>query len=567
MRRENPLLTRLRQVGWVAMAALGVLFLYLVFMVSQFRGLTDPNACDYAQIGRNLAQGKGFTTDFIKPLSLARVQKIADHPDLTYAPLHPALISLLLRLTGDTTEATDRAVALATGIPFLLSVIVVFVLGSQLFDTRAAWLAVALYATNAAFLAYAISGLEVCLLALLVSVLLLLLYGQGRLPQHRILLMAAAGIVFGLIYLTKYIWIAALVPVVVYLWYSVAGRQRRTVLAVFAITFVIVILPWCYRMYTVTGNPFFTFRWQEMIMQTRTNPGNTLYRSYLQDVPSFPAYLVEHPREIYEKTRRGTAEMYGVLATLAGPYLSAFFIVAIMLRLGSAGFERLRYLLYAMFACVFIALVFVLAAPRLLSPLAPIVTVISCGFFFRVLQQRLEPLPPKQHRTYLGLAIGVLVVLQVFPTALAITVQRRPGEEAPAREMIAWCQDVAQRTDGPIITDVPWLIAWYGQREAIWLPRTIHDLRGMERDFGKFKWLLLTPTVSRVRAIERTGDWVNAWQIGTRMDIAFEGFAVHRRLGDGSWILFKRVPGLETTGESAGEEESPPTVNPWDVEG
>ncbi len=554
---------QLKQVGIVAMVALGIIFWYLVFMAGQFRGLMDPNACDYAQIGRNIAQGEGFTTDFVRPLSLARVPNISEHPDLTYPPLHPALIALLMRGVGDDPASMDRRVALATGIPYLLCVVVVFMLGYYLFNRQVAWLAVALFATNLVVLRSAVSGLEVCLLSLFVSSLLLVVYLLARDERHRVPLAVVAGLLLGLVYLTKYIWIVALVPVLLYIWFSVDARQRTRIMGVFLATFIVVIMPWCVRMYRVSGNPFFTLRWQEMKMGTRTNPGNTLYRSYLQprEVPGYAAYCIAHPREIFDKIRNGIATLYAVPAQDVGVFLAAFFIVGIMVPLGRRPFERLRYLIYALFVCMIIALAFVVPASRLLDPLIPIVTVISCGFFFRVLQQRLEPLAPREYRRYMGVAIGLLGIAHVFPTLLVMTLPRNTPDAGPERQVIALCQQVGELVDGPVVTDVPWLIAWYGKREAIWLPKTIEDLHNMEGTFGKFKWLLLTPMVARAQASERTGEWINAWRLGTRIDITFEGFRVYRRVGSpqgggSQWILFKRVPGLPESGRPPAQADS-----------
>ncbi len=179
--------------------ALALVFVYLIFMAGQFKGLSDINAMDYAQVGRNLAQGEGFTTNFIKPLSLTRDLSLDRHPDLSYPPIHPWLISVVMRAIG----MHGRAAALASGIPFLLSVPLIFIFALWIFDQRVAWLAVALYVTNVAMLRYSISGLEVPLLALWVTGLFMILYQYAQHRQYRPPLAAAAGLVLGLIYLTK----------------------------------------------------------------------------------------------------------------------------------------------------------------------------------------------------------------------------------------------------------------------------------------------------------------------------------------------------------------------------
>ena len=54
--------------------------IYCTYAWSQFRGLDDPQAMEYAQIARNLATGKGFTTQCIRPVDLWRPKQIGSQP-------------------------------------------------------------------------------------------------------------------------------------------------------------------------------------------------------------------------------------------------------------------------------------------------------------------------------------------------------------------------------------------------------------------------------------------------------------------------------------------------------
>jgi len=210
----------------------------------------------------------------------------------------------------------------------------VFVLTGWFFDQRTAWLATALHFTNIEILHYAISGLEVCLLSLWLLILFMVLYQYARRTDLQPALAGAVGLLIGLIYLTKYIWVVALIPVLIYLYYSTESHTR--------VVFAVVISPWCYRNYQVSGNPFFTWRWYEVVMNTRTNPGMTLYRSLPEKLPNPVTYALIHPLEIYEKLRAGVANLYSVPARIAGVYATALFIVAILVPLGTRDFERLR---------------------------------------------------------------------------------------------------------------------------------------------------------------------------------------------------------------------------------
>ena len=54
-----------------------ILFLATVYHLTEFRNMSAPEAMDSAQLARNVAEGRGFTTQYIRPASLYLVQKHA----------------------------------------------------------------------------------------------------------------------------------------------------------------------------------------------------------------------------------------------------------------------------------------------------------------------------------------------------------------------------------------------------------------------------------------------------------------------------------------------------------
>ncbi len=539
MRADPRWQERAPRIVTYILIALALIFLYLVFMAGQFHGLTDANAMDYAQIAQNLAQGEGFTTNFIKPISLTVNSSIAHHPDLTHPPLHPWLTSLVMRAIG----TNDRAAALASGIPFLLTVPLVFMLTSWIFDRRTAWLATVLHFTNFEILRYAISGLEVCLLSLWLLALFMVLYQYAQSRDLQPALAPAVGLLIGLIYLTKYIWVVALIPVLIYLYYSTEARVRFRTLLVVVVVFAAVISPWCYRNYQVSGNPFFTWRWYEIVMNTRTNPGMTLYRSLPDKLPNPLTYVLLHPMEIYEKLRAGVVSLYNVPARIAGVYATPLFIVAILVPLGTKNFERLRYLLYTVLGLIIVALLFVAAAPRLLYPVAPLLTVVAAAFFFRILLPLVQDYVGPLRRRYTALGIAVFMLLHTTPLLFALTVRRRPEQRPLIQQTQDWAAQAKELGGAPIITDQPWLLAWHNDMTAVWLPKTGADLQRIQQRVGQLPWMLLTPGVTRNQIAERTKEWVQLWrQAVARETTPYYGFVVTERIGDGTWVLLRKHP-------------------------
>jgi len=519
------------------MLFLGTLLIYLVFTVSRFERITDINALDYAQVARHVARGEGFTTSFIKPLSLVYNKSVENHPELTYPPLHIGWTSLVMRVMGP----TDKAVSHSSGLAFLLTSPLVFLLALRLFDLRTASLATILYATNGNFLDYAISGLEASLLGLLVTGFLFSLYLAAKAGRREMLFVAAAGALMGLIYLTKDVWVLAAIPALVYL-VKMREERRLARAGVFVGLAVLVALPWLVRNYNLTGNPFFTLRATELLGQTRAYPGNSLYRRYAEYIPNFVVFAASNPRAVFDKCRSGLALFYPRVAGMAGIFLTPFFLVAILTRLGDEDFERWRNSIYAMLVIVALALTLLIAAPRLLAPLGPAMTVIATAYFWRLVNERTAHHKHERKKSRaITIAVAVLVAAHVFPFVLAVTPGPRAAEATPDAVNAA-CEQLAERTEGAVLTDMPWAVAWVADRDAVWLPQAQLDLNKLESAVGPFRWMLLTPLLPQLAAAEDLQQWADVWRAAQRGDIKHGRFGVRGRLADSTWILFERLP-------------------------
>jgi hypothetical protein len=111
-----------RGARWLNYAALTLIVLALAVWYDThcYHNFSAPAAMDAAQVGRNLAEGKGFTTECIRPFSIYLLQKhngaaIASkapgmiradpgevygrHPDLANAPVYPVVLAALFKAT------------------------------------------------------------------------------------------------------------------------------------------------------------------------------------------------------------------------------------------------------------------------------------------------------------------------------------------------------------------------------------------------------------------------------------------------------------------------------------
>jgi 4-amino-4-deoxy-L-arabinose transferase-like glycosyltransferase len=550
-------------VGWFIVLSVGVL-LFLLFMSKELDAITDIDALDYAQLARNMAQGNGYVTQFVRPLSLAKVPVLDHHPEMTFMPLHPLVMAGFMRIVGANKSAADLkvAVGLSSAIPFLLTLILIYLLGLRLFDRRVAVIGTLFMAVSLWVLRCSISGLEAPLLGLLFTALIWVLY-LGIDSKRRTWWMLLGGGLVGLLALTKEVWGLALLPVLWYVSFGIPRLERRArwvaLVAVFG-GFVVAILPWCIRQGLVTGNPFFTWRWYEMVMETQTNPANTLYRSYRAGLQSPLQLAVLHPKELYQKVLAGIATLYNGLPTAIGPYVAAFFFVAILFPMGDRRFERLRYLLYSSYLLVFVALVLILPSPRLLYPVVPLASLIAAACFMRVLTPAVKRVNPRlERRATLG-AITALVLIQATPLLTELLHPMPPDELQILRQQQDLAKAVAEDTTGPLVADQPWLMAWYGERTAIWLPRSWDDLDRLEQDIGQVRFLLLTPWIAQYTSSEHAGEWMQMWQQAQGPNPQPQhGFAVYR-IYPGNWVLFVRVPRLPANAPAPPANAAPASV-------
>src|SRR6476619_3464650 len=122
--------------------------LALFYFMHEFRGLATSQAMDQAQIGRNIASGKGWRTNFIRPRAVGQLQ--AHHKNVqeriwydTYnAPLPPLVHAFSLwpikshwKMTArEAIYAGDKVIAVVAILTFLASLVILYFIACRLFD-------------------------------------------------------------------------------------------------------------------------------------------------------------------------------------------------------------------------------------------------------------------------------------------------------------------------------------------------------------------------------------------------------------------------------------------------
>ena len=347
--RQHGLLARNGgRAGGLAAVLLASLALAAWYDWREYTNFATPEAMDAAQLGRNIAQGKGFTTDFVRPFSLYLVERHqtrtrqrthdfsllrSGHPDLANPPLYPLVLAGLMKVlpfdytipAGVQFRRYQPEVLVAFFNQTLLFVVIllVFRLAKRLFDSSVAWVSAILVAGSDMLWKFSVSGLSTLLLVVIFLALVWCLAVMEQAAREgrrqtgwlaRRALLAGALLAAGTLTRYSFGWLA--IPSVIFLAAFFPGR-RATLSLMTALVFGTLLTPWVMRNYRLSGTPFGTTGYA-LIEETPSCPDARLERSLW---PDFSEVLLE------DVSRKGVVNLAGIvqndLPKLGGSWISA----------------------------------------------------------------------------------------------------------------------------------------------------------------------------------------------------------------------------------------------------
>jgi 4-amino-4-deoxy-L-arabinose transferase-like glycosyltransferase len=496
----------------ILLISLVVLCLYLHF---RYTGLQDANALDMAQIGRNLISGRGFVTYVLRPLALTHGANPLHQPDVTHGPLYPFLLAIAFGLFG----SRDIIVVGLSGLFYLLSVLVLYLLGTRLFNRTVGGIAALAFALNGLMLGHAISGGAITLHAFVSTSLLLVLYTLSRqaqataegptqpLPRVPLLL---AGLCCGLLYLADplFIW---LVPVVGVAVMALTDVRRRRAVLYFLAPVVLLSAPWMIRNYVLTGNPVFGLRGTELWMETGMYPGFSAYRMLPTELIVSPALFLG----VIRKLILGLMTGIQALPWGAASQLLVFLVPSLFFRFTDPAINTVRRVLICCFLLLFLGGALFGDPSELFAAMFSGMLVFAVAYMVHLSQHA------QFTRGAMALAIGCLVVVLAVPVvgSLALSAPARPlaeREDAIRLKTVAAAGEVS-------LSDQPWVVAWYADRPSLWLPLSDAGTRNVRSHFASTHWLFLTP-----QAMQASPSWRVVYNALARWNV---DYAQARRMG------------------------------------
>ena len=168
----------------VTLYAMAVLMVMMFYTATQFRGLLNEEAMDYAQLGRNISLNGGLVTKCVRPVTMWKVSehtpaenpRIGGHPDLIHPPAYPALLSVGFRFfemvglepfvipegARTSTMPAEQWVVLPLNHLFtILSGWIVFALGKRLFSREIGLIGMSIFYLSNLVWADSVSGLNI----------------------------------------------------------------------------------------------------------------------------------------------------------------------------------------------------------------------------------------------------------------------------------------------------------------------------------------------------------------------------------------------------------------------
>ncbi len=519
----------------------GILFGFAMLAVTYdslcFRNFTNAEAMDMAQLGRNISRGEGFITKCVRPLSMGLTKKMrADrkalleegHPDLSNPPVYPMLVAGVLRMTPDPGDLLalkrfniykpNLYIAILNQVLFGLGALLVFRLALRWFDRPVAWMSAVLFVLTEFYWRFTVSGLSTMLvmdLILLLGLFLSHFEQQARenaAPSALLKSALAIGAVTGVAMLARYSagWVILPVLLFVMIW---AGPQRwRAGGAVFA-AFAIVAGPWVVRNVMASGLPFGTATYA-VVEGTPAFLADSVPRSFEPSFEGLPGQTWIIFVTVIHKGINGLREaVTSELPRLGGNWLWGFFLAGLLVRFKGANLNRLRW--FVMSALVLMILVQAFGrthltaespdinSENLLVLFSPFILIFGVGVFFVLFDSLAMP-----SAAWRAGALAVAVTVISLPLLLVFLPPRPPANShqyyPPRIQQLSRYLD----PDELWMSDVPWAVAWYGERQCVWLTLNAGADFFEVNDFHK--------TVNGLYISTRTGDakFVSNWMWG-----------------------------------------------------
>ncbi len=540
---DSPILVR-RAVNHVVLRvilATLVLGLSLFKLLVTYQGLNQPVAMDQAQIARQVAQGNGFSTQFLRPLELKNVAAECEQAqledekkldlnafkDTNHPPLNICAMAVALKITGsDRFESTrmvanqstvygpDKVVAATSLFFFLIALVLAYLLVRRLFDELIAATTIALMALSNLMLQYALSGLpQPLMLCCMFGSLHFLLTAVHRAEEEEttsaLLNVCLSFLCAALLCLTSWmgLWIALGLVLFCAAHFRPYGAMTVPGIIIISLAILGSLLGNSSATGNLAGNAYYAlyncFGSGEDLVQRSTSAGSLPLNNI-----NFLLRLVGYTFD----------QLGGMYLAMGSIIVTPFFFLCLFNRYKKSGTEAFKWATLGMWLCACIGMALYgintpLNASQLMPLFAPLFTAYGLSLTLNLLSRMKLG---NRFNTARSITIGIILLASSGTFLLNIPQEIHRGiwlsglarphyppyypaalnaKEAGKEVSLV---DKSNEED-VIVTDQPWAVAWYANRKAMWMPRRVDDYTIelepiIEKAGGKVQGFLITPS-------------------------------------------------------------------------
>lgn len=525
--KERSERNKLMTMRWIL--AFVIVSLCMFQLCLTYRGMDQPVAMDMAQIGRQIARGEGFTSKFIRPIDVWDQNKenkgkplnFDQFPDTNHAPLYPYVLAGAIKATGfddfqakrmdegkSNVYAGDRVIAATSTFFFLLALLLAYTLFTRLFDEIVAATTVALMGLSELVLQYALSGLPQMLMLCFILGAVHCLISAVKADEdgksvRAITWSCVMYVLLALLCLTcrMSLWCAIGMLVFSGLYFKPRGMHAAIGAAILAI---LVILPTVLLLAPTGGL-------EKKLMYGVFNGFGSDGAELLMRSATTEALSFNSSNFFLRLLGYTFAQFNSMYINMGAIITTPFFLLALLNKFRNPAVQAGKWAVFAMWlaSCAGMALFGesqTISASQLAILFTPFFAAYGTALVF-IFLARMQL--GSAYSGVRGLAIATMLVISSGLFLFQLPKQLYMGIWTSARGIPHFPPYYPAAMNGKlhnmsnekdlIVTDQPWGVAWYADRKALWMPRSLEDLtRNLEPIFHRagqdVQGFLITPS-------------------------------------------------------------------------
>ena len=433
------MIKKLYLIFFIILLSLGLILLFN--MISETGYIQFSDGAKFADIGRNILNGKGYTSNFsFYNLATLNIDEFVDISRWV-PPVMPLVIAGFFKIFG----ILDLSVIATSSFFYLLLVLTSYLLGKRFFGNLAGLLAGMAVAFNPNFLEYATSGASETLFAFEIVLAAYLIVLRKK-PAN-----IAAFLVLMLMYFTKVqaiIYISGLV----FLFLLINFSLKRA-LGYFSAIFILGL-----ALFLVVSK-------QGLFAITQHLPGvasSDALRGAVQEVTI---------SGLFKKVFYNIYNFYRLLPEIASPYMWTLFVVGLFKWGKDRAENSLKIATIFMVTLTFLVTALTIPLFRYLHPVIPLVYLFAVATLVWIVGQIVKD------RKKIAIISSVLIFLFVVGQTLGVIFldsrfKAKTVNKGKPPVYVVLSKILNENTDpeNVIVTNLDTWGSWYGERRTVWYP-------------------------------------------------------------------------------------------------